>query len=126
MRTDLASCVRCLSPVDSVEEGRSSERYPSPRSIRRLAVSKKDSHMLSAIGTISSGRDPGTPFTHSTSSLRVISQALSKEMLLSRGARAASESLVPLQHGHTAVLRNLSTLFIPFSSFTLDSAFSTV
>ena len=126
LRTDLASWVRCLSPVDSVDEARSSVRYPKPRSTRRLAVSKNDSQMLSAIGTISFGSEPGTPFTHSISSLRVISHALSREIPLSSGARAASDSLVPLQQGHVPIFRNLSTLFIPFSSLTLERAFSTV
>ena len=82
--------------------------------------------MLSAIGRIFSGRESGTPFTQSVSSARVIWHALSREIPLSNGARASSESLVPLQHGQVLIFKNLSTLFIPFSSLTFDNAFSTV
>ncbi|CCX56653.1 unknown [Bacteroides sp. CAG:1060] len=82
--------------------------------------------MLSAIGLISSGSEPGTPLTHSTISVRVIVQASARVMPLSLGALAASESLVPPQSGHLSSFRNLSTLFIPFSSLTFASAFSTV
>ena len=39
LRTDLASCARCLSPVDRVEVARSKVKYPSPRPNSRLAVS---------------------------------------------------------------------------------------
>ena len=126
LRTDLASWTRCLSPVERVDDGRSRARYPSPRSRRRLAVSENDSQMLSAIWAISLGSVSGTPFTHSDSSDSVIWQALSKEIPLTSGSRAFSDSLVPLQQGQTPVLRNLSTRFIPFSSFTLARAFLTV
>ena len=51
--------------------------------------------MLSAIGRISSGRLPGTPFTHSTRASSVIWQASSSEMPRSFGARAAAESREP-------------------------------
>ena len=42
------------------------------------------------------------------------------------GARAASESRVPPQAEHASSRRNFSTRFMPFSSFTLERAFSTV
>ena len=82
--------------------------------------------MLWAMGRISSGRDAGTPSTHTTRSPKVIRQASARLMPWSRGARAASLSRVPLQSGHTSCFRNFSTRFMPFSSFTLDRAFSTV
>ena len=85
MRTARASCILWRSPVESVTAERSSERYPSPRSIRRLAVSSKESHMLTAIGRISSGRLSGTPRTQSTSSERDIVQTWSREILRSFG-----------------------------------------
>ena len=82
--------------------------------------------MLLAIGLISSGSEAGTPFTHSTLSVRVILQASAKEIPLSLGALAASESLVPPQSGQTLSFKNFSTLFMPFSSLTFANAFSTV
>ena len=36
--TERASCIRCLSPVERVEAERSSDKYPKPKSINRLAV----------------------------------------------------------------------------------------
>ena len=124
--TARASCIRCLSPVDRVEALRSRVRYESPRSFSLLAAPRKEAQILSAIGRISSGREAGTPSTHSESSERVISQALSREMPRSFGALAASESLVPPQSGQMLCLRNFSTRFMPFSSFTFERAFSTV
>ena len=44
----------------------------------------------------------------------------------SLGPRAASDRREPPQSGHTSSFRNFSTRFMPFSSFTLDKAFSTV
>ena len=49
-----------------------------------------------------------------------------RETPRSLGARAASESRVPPQSGQTSWRRNFSTRFMPFSSFTLERAFSTV
>ena len=126
LRTARASCMRCLSPVESVEEARSRERYPSPRSFSRFATVPNDSHMLSAMGRISSGRLPGTPSVHAESSLSVMRHASSSDMPRSLGARARSDSRVPPQSGHGPCFKNRSTLFIPLSSFTLESAFSTV
>ena len=82
--------------------------------------------MLLAMGLISSGREAGTPLTHSTISVSVILQASARDIPLSLGALAASESLVPPQSGQTSSFRNFSTLFMPFSSLTLANAFSTV
>ena len=82
--------------------------------------------MLSAIGRISSGREPGTPATHSFNRVRVILQASSSEIPRTFGALAASERRVPPQSGQTSSRRNFSTRFIPFSSLTLERAFSTV
>ena len=82
--------------------------------------------MLWAMGRISSGTEAGTPSTHPTSSDRGMVHASSRLMPRSRGARAASDSLVPPQWGQTPCFKNFSTRFMPFSSFTLDRAFSTV
>ena len=82
--------------------------------------------MFCAMGRISSGSDAGTRFTHDTDSFRVIRQASSREMPIRRGALAFSDSLVPPHSGHTSSLRNFSTRFMPFSSFTLFRALSTV
>ena len=82
--------------------------------------------MLSAIGRISGGRLAGTPSTQSHRAVSVILQASSRPMPRSRGARAASDRREPPQSGQTSVRRNFSTRFIPFSSLTLDRAFSTV
>ena len=82
--------------------------------------------MLAAMGRISSGRDAGTPSTHFVSSASVIRQASSRPIPRSRGARAASDRRVPPQSGQMSSFRNFSTRFMPFSSFTLARAFSTV
>ena len=82
--------------------------------------------MLFAIGRISSGRLSGTPATQPTSSASVIRHASSSERPRSFGARAASHRRLPPQSGQTSCLRNFSTRFMPFSSLTLESAFSTV
>ena len=82
--------------------------------------------MLFAMGFISSGTDPGTRPTQSSDSVRVIVHTSAREIPITFGALAFSESLVPPQSGHTESLRNFSTRFIPFSSFTFDRAFSTV
>ena len=126
LRTDRASCIRWRSPVERVEAARSRVRYPSPSSISRRAAVRKESQMLSAMGRISSGREPGTPSTQSARSDRVILQASSRPMPRSLGARASSESRVPPQSGQMSSRRNFSTRFMPFSSLTLERAFSTV
>ena len=92
----------------------------------RFATVWKDAAILSAMGRISPGRAAGTPSTHAVSSVRVILQASSRPMPRSFGARAASDRRVPPQAGHTSSRRNFSTRFMPFSSFTLLRAFSTV
>ena len=74
LRTALANCIRCRSPVERLEAALSRVRYPSPRSSSRLAVSWKDSHMLPAMDLISSGRESGTPSTHLDTSLSVMAQ----------------------------------------------------
>ena len=82
--------------------------------------------MLSAMGRISSGREEGILRTHSARSESVIRHASSREMPRSFGARAASDRREPPQSGQTSSFRNFSTRFMPFSSFTLARAFSTV
>ena len=82
--------------------------------------------MFCAIGRSSSGREAGTRLTQSTDSFSVISQAWSREIPISLGALAASDSLVPWHSGQMSSLRNFSTRFMPFSSLTLFSALSTV
>ena len=92
----------------------------------RRATVWKDSQIRSAMGRISAGRESGTPATQPTSASRDILQASSRPMPRSRGPRAISDRRVPPQSGHTSSFRNFSTRFMPFSSFTLDRAFSTV
>ena len=82
--------------------------------------------MFSAMGRISAGREAGTPATHSTSRASGIRQTSSRESPRSFGALAVSDSRVPPQSGQTPCFKNFSTRFMPFSSFTLDRAFSTV
>ena len=82
--------------------------------------------MLSAIGTISAGRELGTLSTHVISWDKVISQALSRVIPCNFGALARSFKREPWQSGHASSFKNFSTRFIPFSSFTLERAFSTV
>ena len=82
--------------------------------------------MLRAMGRISSGMAPGTRATQSRDSESVISQTWARVRPMIFGARAFSESRVPPQSGQTERRRNFSTRFMPFSSLTLDSAFSTV
>ena len=60
LRTARASCIRWRSPVERVADARSSDRYPSPKSVSRFATVRKDSQMLSAMGRISSGSVSGT------------------------------------------------------------------
>ena len=79
-----------------------------------------------AMFRISPGRDAGTRFTHAMESFSVIRQASANEMPISLGALASSESLVARHSGQTSSFRNFSTRFMPLSSLTLFSAFSTV
>ena len=78
------------------------------------------------MGRISSGRLSGTPATQSVSWARVIWQALSSVMPRRRGVRAAAVRREPPQSGQTPCRKNFSTRFMPFSSLTLERAFSTV
>ena len=126
LRTARASCIRWRSPVESVDAERSRVRYPSPKSVSRLDVFKNELQMLSAIGRISFGRVSGTPRTQPTSSESVIAQASPSEIPRNLGALAAAERRVPPQSGQTCSFKNFSTRFIPFSSLTFASAFSTV
>ena len=82
--------------------------------------------MFSAIGRISSGREPGTPRTHFTSSARLILHTSSSAIPRTFGARAAAERRDPPHSGHGSSRRNRATRFIPLSSLTFESAFSTV
>ena len=82
--------------------------------------------MLSAMGRISSGSEDGTPSTHFSRDDSVILQASSSPIPRSLGALAASERRVPPQSGQMSSRRNFSTRFMPFSSLTFASAFSTV
>ena len=82
--------------------------------------------MLRAMGRIVSGRLSGTPRTQPSSSASGIRHASSSDSPRSFGARAAGLSRVPPQSGQTSCRRNFSTRFMPFSSLTLERAFSTV
>ena len=89
-------------------------------------MSWNDSQMRSAIGRIGTGSDAGTPRTQSSASASVIAAALSRERPRRSGARVFSERRVPPQSGQGPSRRNFATRFIPFSSLTFRSAFSTV
>ena len=75
--------------------------------------------MLSAIGTISAGRELGTLSTHVISWDKVISQALSRVIPCNFGALARSFKREPWQSGHASSFKNFSTRFIPFFIFYL-------
>ena len=64
--------------------------------------------------------------TFGVGSFSVILQASASPIPQSFGARAASDSLLPPHAGQTSSFNNLSTRFMPFSSFTFARAFSTV
>ena len=82
--------------------------------------------MRSAMGRISGGREPGIPATQRTSSPRVIVQALIQADAPQFWGPGCWREPVPPQSGQTSSFRNFSTRFMPFSSLTLDRAFSTV
>ena len=92
----------------------------------RLAVWRNCETMLCAMGRISSGSESGTARTHGMSSSRVMADTSPRSMPQSSELRAFSLSRVPPQSGQTSCLRNFSTRFMPLSSFTFESAFSTV
>ena len=79
-----------------------------------------------AMGCISTGMRPGTRGTQRASSSSVIRVASPRFMPSTTGPRAACESRVPPQSGQTSSRRKRLTRAKPFSSFTLESAFSTV
>ena len=91
----------------------------------RFAALLRAASMLAAMGRISGGRVPETPFTQPVSSVSVMRQASSSPMPRRRGARAASERREPPQSGQVSCFKNFSTRFMPFSSLTLASAFCT-
>ena len=82
--------------------------------------------MFRAMGRMSSGRESGTPATQSERSPSVMRQASSSPIPRTFGARARALSREPPQSGQTSVFKNFSTRFMPFSSLTRESAFSTV
>ena len=81
--------------------------------------------MRVAMGRISAGRLAGTPATQIDRSSSVIALAWARLMSRISGARAAAESRVPPQSAQGPSVRKRATRFIPFSSLTLASAFST-
>ena len=82
--------------------------------------------MLSAMSRITGGTDSGTAFTQGTRLSSVMAQASSSVFPPSTDDRAFSQRRVPPQSGQTSCFRNFSTRFMPLSSFTRASAFSTV
>ena len=84
--------------------------------------------MLSAIGRISSGSGVGNAAAPILSTVRKrhFAGLVQAKCRAASATRAAADRRVPPQSGQTSSLRNFSTRFIPFSSFTLASAFSTV
>ena len=87
---------------------------------------RNESQMLSAMLLISSGREAGTSSTQRLSALSGMRQTSGRLRPRILGERARSLSLEPPQSGQGPCLRKRSTRFMPFSSVTLASAFSTV
>lgn len=94
--------------------------------MRRAAVCTNWPAMLSAISRRRGGIVPGTASTQGSSSSSVMAHASGSVSPRSVVVRAFAQSRVPPQSGHTSCRRNFSTRFMPFSSFTFASAFSTV
>ena len=88
--------------------------------------SRISSTIASAIWRTSSGSEAGTPSSHAASSSRVFSQAWGRLMPPMVTCRTASLTRVPPQSWQVPTRRYFSTRLMPFSSFTLASAFSTV
>ena len=87
---------------------------------------KNDSQMLWAIGRISAGSSAGTPSIQLTSSPSVFSVAAARLMPATSGLRASSDRRVPRHSGQGPSFKKRATRASPFSSFTFESAFSTV
>ena len=87
--------------------------------------SAMDVTICSAMGATSAGSVAATPGSHAASSSSVIAVASARLMPRTCGSLAAAERRVPWQSGHGPSRRNLATRFMPFSSFTRVSAFST-
>ena len=83
--------------------------------------------MFSAIGRISAGRLSGTPCTHADQ-LRKGHPAglIQRDAPQLRGAGRRRKAGAADTSGQMSSFRNFSTRFMPFSSLTLASAFSTV
>ena len=94
--------VRWASPPDSVPDGRSSERYPSPISTNE---SRRWRRPASSGATDGSSR----PRTHSARSLICIAHASAMLIPLILDDRAASLSRVPPQSGHAVKVTARST-----------------
>ena len=82
--------------------------------------------MASAMGRTSSGSVGATPGSQAASSSRVLSVAWPRFSPQMRMESASGHRRVPPHSGQASSLRNLATRLRPFSSLTLESAFSTV
>ena len=76
--------------------------------------------------TSPAGTFSGTVGAHAASSSKVSAVASARLIPSIIGARAAADSRVPPQSGHSPSFKNRATRTRPFSSFTFDSAFFTV
>jgi hypothetical protein len=94
--------MRWASPPDSVPEGRSSERYPSPISANESRICRS---------AVSSGATDGSsrPRTQSARSLTCIAHASAMLTLPIRDDRASSLSRVPPHSGQVAKVTARST-----------------
>ena len=94
--------VRCASPPDSVPDGRSRLRYPSPISTNESSVCRSFASRGATDGSFRSR-------THSARSLICIAQASAMLILLIFDDRAASLSRVPLHSGQVLNVTARST-----------------
>ena len=82
--------------------------------------------MASAMDRSSTGSNPGTSATHFASPSSVSAETSARVTPRIVTERARSLRRVPAQSSQGPTLRYLSTRLMPFSSLTLESAFSTV
>ena len=81
--------------------------------------------ICSAMAATSGGSDGATRGSQAASSSSVMAVASARLIPSTCGSRARAERRVPWQSGQGPSRRNLATRFMPFSSFTRASAFST-
>jgi hypothetical protein len=94
--------VRCASPPDSVPDGRSRLRYPSP-------ISTKESKVCPSVASSGATEGAVMPRTHSARSLICMAQASAMLMPSTRDDRAAALSRPPPHSGHAVKVTARST-----------------